>query len=479
MEYLLQRWQQLLQNKLRIPSLAERTRLFGKQLLIFFQKVQNLGITDELDDHERSKLSIFNQLNFFQCITGVMVPIAALIRTTALPGEGWVIASLPALISILVLVLNANYKYQAALLAYFILYPVFICISYINGMSLGVELSFIMYGILSVFFIQDIGYMLFSISLSMVCYFMLSVAWKNYPYQLEAINFTAYLLNQLLAIGYIFYGLYLIKKENTNYEYHILSKNRQLHKSNLEIQKQAKQLQRQAEELNQLNSLKNKLFSIISHDLKSPMYALRNLFDNVQKYNLPAKEIKSLIPDIKKDLNYTVGLMENLLQWAKSQMESHTVHPQEVDVKHLIDEVMQLFHLQAENKKIYIDTKANSAVIAWADKDMVNLVLRNLISNAIKFTPEGGCIQVGANELLSFVEIYVQDSGMGITREAMQKINQCDFYTSNGTAHETGTGLGLMLCKEFLTKNGGHMIIESEPGTGSTFSFTLPRPNEV
>ncbi|MEI9910715.1 MAG: hypothetical protein WDO71_14195 [Bacteroidota bacterium] len=144
-----------------------------------------------------------------------------------------------------------------ALLAYFVLYPLFICVSYINGISLGAELSFILYGILSVFFIQDIGYMIFSISFSMISYFFLSVVLKKYTYQLEEINFIAYLINQGLAILYIFYGLYFIKTENGNY-------NTVLQQTNAAIQKQSNQLQQQATELDQLNSLKNKLFSVIS-----------------------------------------------------------------------------------------------------------------------------------------------------------------------------------------------------------------------
>jgi signal transduction histidine kinase len=107
---------------------------------------------------------------------------------------------------------------------------------------------------------------------------------------------------------------------------------------------------------------------------------------------------------------------------------------------------------------------------------MINLVLRNLISNAVKFTPENGRIAIGVNQLSYFAEVYVQDTGMGISAEALQKINESNFYTTKGTASESGTGLGLMLCKEFLAKNGGQMHIESKPGEGSTFSFTLPLP---
>jgi signal transduction histidine kinase len=105
---------------------------------------------------------------------------------------------------------------------------------------------------------------------------------------------------------------------------------------------------------------------------------------------------------------------------------------------------------------------------------MIHLVLRNLLSNAIKFTPPGGKITVGASELAAFTEVYVQDSGKGMSQHEIKKINAQEFYTTNGTAQEQGTGLGLMLCKEFLAKNDGHMRIESEPGRGSIFSFTLP-----
>jgi signal transduction histidine kinase len=323
--------------------------------------------------------------------------------------------------------------------------------------------------------------MLFAISLSMVSYFALSVTWKDYRYQLEAHNYIAYLLNQLLVIIYIFYGLYLIKRENADYQFSIVSKNRQLHKKNLEIGDQKKEishkarlLKKQTAELQDLNTVKNKLFSIISHDLKAPMYALRNLFSHAQQFDLKGEELKLMLPDVVNDLNYTTALMENLLQWAKFQMQSNTIRLQKLDVSEQVNEVVRLLHLQFEAKKIYIEKKNDLPAHAFADKNIINLVLRNLVSNAIKFTPEKGRIIIGTYESSSCVEVYVQDTGKGISPEEMKKINSNNFYTTNGTKSEGGTGLGLMLCREFLAKNDGHMVIESEPGVGSTFSFTLP-----
>jgi signal transduction histidine kinase len=469
MSYLLQALQPR-REYLRVgfTKLTELTKLVANTLLSFLHTVKRIGATNDLDDYEKSRLGIFNYLNFFQLISGIIVPVLGLFQPGKIPLTGWLVACMPPILSALVLFLNHKKKFQDALMVYFILYPVLTCFCYINGIDFGIELSFILYGILAVFFIKDIGYMIFAISFSMISYFILSVVLKQYQYNLAAINYVGYLINQALAIIYIFYGLYLIKKENANYQATILVSNAILQKNNEEIQQQA-------EEMDQLNSLKNKLFSVISHDLKAPMYALRNLFDDMQRQDMPASEIKSLIPDIKNDLNYTVSLMDNLLQWAKSQMQAHTIHADHHDIKEMIDEVMQVLCLQAEAKKIHIENKVNHGYHIWADRDMINLVLRNLISNAIKFSPSGAKISIGTYDQSQFTEIYVKDSGKGISKEEMGKIGGQEFYSSNGTAQEQGTGLGLLLCKEFLAKNNGKLRIESEPGKGSTFSFTLPK----
>jgi two-component system sensor histidine kinase/response regulator len=483
MEYFLDRSEKhhRLHEKIKSLEVLKASESIRKKILHFFKLVRSIGVTTALADHEKRKLGIFNQLNFFQLVTGIIIPVTGLFHTQKFQVAVWLVTCLPALISVLVLVLNAQHKYQTALHCYFIFYPVFTCFIYINGMNLGIELSFVLYGILSVFFLQDIGYMLFAVSLSMISYFVLSIVWKSYPYQLQSVNPAAYLGNQALAIIYIFYGLYLIKKENTDSQFRILTKNRELHSKNLEIEKQkavisekAMLLEEQAATLEELNIVKTKLFSVVSHDMKAPLYALRNLFRNARLYNLSASEIKKMIPEVVNDLDSTTALMENLLQWAKCQMQTNTVSPQKLDMCHLVNEVAQLLQLQSAAKKISIERKTDLTAYAYADKDMINLVVRNLLSNAIKFTPVGGRIIIGSHESENCVEVYVQDSGLGISRDQMEKINQNNYYTTQGTGSETGTGLGLMLCKEFLAKNGGFMMIESEPGQGSTFSFTLP-----
>ena len=188
--------------------LAEFLKLVANNLLSILHNVKRIGAHDGMSEYDKSRLGIFNSLNFFQLLSGVIVAVSGIFYAGKIPVSGWLVACMPPFVSVAVLFLNKRHKYQDALLVYFIFYPVFTCLSYINGINFGVELSFILYGILAVFFIRDIGYMIFSICFSMISYFILSVVLKKYPYQLEQINFIGYLFNQALAIIYIFYGLY-------------------------------------------------------------------------------------------------------------------------------------------------------------------------------------------------------------------------------------------------------------------------------
>lgn len=456
-----------------------------KNPLRLLKYISSIGVSPSMDDYEKRKLGIFNQLNFFQLVTGITIPIIGLLQVHQLPAFAWIISAIPALVGVVVLFFNYHRQYESALLSYFILYPLFSSIVYLNGINTGVDLCFILYGVWAVFFLKDIGYMLFTIAFSMISYFVLAVLLKNYHYQLESVNKGLYLFNQILEMLFIFYGLFLIKRENAEYQTTLVLKTTALEDTNAKIEKQKIEIAEKADLLNiqtaelvELNSLRNRLFTVIAHDLKSPMYALRNLFRNVHQYNLPGEEVKKMIPDVVNDLNYTTSLMENLLEWVKSQMNDNSLKLEKIDLSKQIDEVVHLLRLQAEAKQINIECETTGCATVLADRNMIGLVLRNLISNAIKFTPQCGSIYIGANEIASIVEVYVQDTGIGISKEALLKINENNYYTTKGTASESGTGLGLMLCKEFLLKNNSQLHVESEVGKGTIFSFTLAKAED-
>ena len=454
-------------------------------LLFFNNRIKSIGYMDSMDDYEKRKLAIFNLLNVLGFLIGIFLPIIGIfVAKIELPLKAWIVTFSPAMISMFVLVFNHYRRHELGRLCYFAFYPVLTAMVYAVSFNVGIELFFILYGVLSVFFLQRVLYIIFAFSLSLLCYFYVFILPKNYTFQLADINFPFYALNHVLPAAFIFYALFLIKKENSQYQMYILKNNRELHRVNLEIQKQkevidekARLLEEQTAQLTELNGLKNKLFSVISHDLKTPLYALRNLFRHVQQYDMPAEEIKSFIPDVVKDLSYTTGLMENLLLWVKSQMEVNVVHPQQLNICELIRETTDLLRLQAQSKKLNIHFNVKSAVYLYGDKDMVSLVLRNLLSNAIKFTPYEGSIYIGVLEKGDRVETFIKDTGMGMESDVVKNLFGNSFYTTKGTENETGTGIGLMLCKDFLAKNQGTIHVTSEPGFGSTFAFTLPKDN--
>jgi two-component system, sensor histidine kinase and response regulator len=444
--------------------------------------VWNIGYRPALGSYEKRKLGIFNVMNILGLSAGILIPLVGLFSKDHFPPLVWIAAVSPAFIGLVVLTANHFERYELARLIYFTLYPLVTTLPYAMRIDAGIEFFFVLYGVLSVFFLRNIYNIVFAFGFSMACYFLVAAVWKDYDYSLEKHNLYLYLFNHLLAIFFIFYGLLLIRNENMRYQNQTRDKNWQLRRSNLKILRQkadltgkAALLEEKTAQLTELNSLKNKLFSIISHDLKAPLYALRNLFRNVQLYDLPGDEIKLLIPEVVSELTYTTGLMENLLSWAKSQMQNDQVKPQLLDIARITKEVMQLLRLQADAKHIFIISKIERPVYVYADKDMINLVLRNLLSNAIKFTPEEGSICIEAREKRSYIEVVVQDTGTGISPEGLQKLMAANYFSTRGTEGEAGTGLGLMLCKEFLSRNGGEMWIESEPGKGSTVAFTLPK----
>lgn len=446
-----------------------------KSALSLWSRTRSIGITHQMDEYEKRKLSVFNQLNVVGVLCGVFLPIAGIFDKQELPLIATLVAFSPAIISSIVLWLNYKKKHELSRFVYFSLYPVITSLVYAAGLDVGVELFFILYGVLAVFYMQKLSNGIVAFIVSMACYLAVFVFMDHYPYQLKTSSFDFYILNHCLAIICLFFAVSWIKKENNGYQQGILHRNEALLQTNLKIEKQKEEISRKAEQLTELNSVKNKLFSVISHDLKTPMYALRNLFRSIQQHDLHGDEVKLMVPDIVNDLNYTTSLMENLLQWAKSQMQADSIQVQLIDLSDLINETTQLLRLQAQVKNVYLQNKLNQPVYVYADKDMLNMVLRNIISNAIKFTPEEGSVVIETADLSTDIEISVTDTGIGMHRDVLDKLSGNHFYTSKGTANESGTGLGLMLCKEFLKKIGSRMYIESEYGKGSTFSFVLPK----
>jgi signal transduction histidine kinase len=231
-----------------------------------------------------------------------------------------------------------------------------------------------------------------------------------------------------------------------------------------------------SKKLKELNGTKDKLFSIIGHDLKGPLNSLTSfsslLINHADK--LSKEEIKMLSTDLDKSLKNLMALLENLLEWSRSQTGSIDFKAEPFDIHAVIRENIDLLSGLAELKKINIVYTNTTEVLVNAHRYSINTVVRNLLSNAIKFTPQGGTISILLDQG-NILTISVQDTGVGMAAETVQKLFQLGSKVSTlGTAKEKGTGLGLILCKDFVEKNGGTIGVESKEGEGSRFYFTVP-----
>ncbi len=230
--------------------------------------------------------------------------------------------------------------------------------------------------------------------------------------------------------------------------------------------------------LNELNATKDKFFSIIAHDLKSPFNTIMGFSDllaeQVQEKNFEGiLEYAGIIQDSSKR---AMDLLINLLEWSRSQTGKMEFRPEPIKIVELINGVTALLNDSANQKSISISVNSPQNSLLFADKPMISTILRNLISNAVKFTNPGGKILISTEQNHLELRVTITDNGVGMKKETVEKLFRIDTsYSTKGTQNEQGTGLGLILCKEFVEKHGGKIWGESEPGIGSKFCFTIPR----
>jgi len=247
---------------------------------------------------------------------------------------------------------------------------------------------------------------------------------------------------------------------------------------NINLKKLKEQELKESEnQLKELNATKDKLFSIIAHDLRSPFNTILGYSDllanNIKNYD--SEKIVKFSAQINSAAVNTLALLDNLLNWAKSHTGQITFKPVKLNLQPIIAHIIEVLNPTAELKNITLKYIQSDSIEAYADYYMLKIILRNLIANAIKFTNSKGSIEIYALKKNNFIEITVSDNGIGMNKETLNKLFVIQTNeTTLGTANEKGSGLGLILCKEFIEKQGGKIWVESEIGKGSDFKFTLP-----
>lgn len=238
-----------------------------------------------------------------------------------------------------------------------------------------------------------------------------------------------------------------------------------------------KAVQKSESELKEMNSTKDKFFSIIAHDLKNPFQGILGfvelLHNDLNEFS--EAELKMVIEQVKEATENAYNLLLNLLEWSRLQLNRVTFSPKLVNLSSLAQQEIYILKTQAKAKNIEINLELEDETEVFADENMIRMIFRNLISNAIKFTDLEGTINISSNFLPKFIDIEIRDSGIGISQENIKKLFKInEQVVSQGTAKEKGTGLGLILCKEFIERNKGKIWVESKLGTGSSFHILLP-----
>ena len=223
-----------------------------------------------------------------------------------------------------------------------------------------------------------------------------------------------------------------------------------------------------------LNQEKDKLFSIISHDLNAPMTSVKQYLELLQVVELDLEERQVIEKSLARSLHDASTLLNNLLLWAKNQMQFNTVQLETIGLKALLRATVNLFQTQTELKKINVNLVAEEDLFAKADQNMLSVVLRNLLNNAIKFSHIGGDIEIHAFRENGYCMISIKDHGIGIKEDKQDKIFTLNVSSTYGTANEKGTGLGLILSKDFMVQQGGDLRFESAAAEGTTFYISLP-----
>jgi signal transduction histidine kinase len=246
-----------------------------------------------------------------------------------------------------------------------------------------------------------------------------------------------------------------------------------LHQAQL-LEDKSKQLESQNSELKDLNRHKDLLFSIIGHDLRNPLANIKGVLALMKEGLLSKEEMAQINTEVEKSIESVLTMLNNLLMWSMQQSGQIQMQPAEHRLYDLVEENFILLTPQAQQKGVHMKNDVPREVTIYADLQMILLVIRNLLSNAIKFTDKDGVVSVGAQEEAEQVTFWISDTGTGIDQENIDRLFSDELFTTQGTAKEKGTGLGLKLCKDFIDDNGGNISVESQWEKGTTFTIHIP-----
>lgn len=432
---------------------------------IIWDKIINIGIQDNLSFEEANKIKIINGVCFFLLLVNSFRFFDAL-YFEEYPRAIFNLLSF--LINIAVFYLQ--YLRLYILVRYFIfISSLILVVFYIFGNTSIQHIYYLFFMMITVFIFFDKLHTIIILFLIVSVVFLFLLIWLQlYPERIYLAIKNFNYLPVVMTLVLIFFSVYYFKSS-----YLIFAKSLK-NKNNL-LQQQKEEIEIQAENLIKINQSKDKLFSILGHDLRAPVNNLKSLFHLLHEDSLTQADFFEISQKLRLDIDNLHITLSNLLEWSQSQLGGMQTNAQLFDLNEAIIQNIQLYKSIAENKQIELKTFLPESNQVFADENQIKLVLRNLIGNAVKFTPDKGKIIIKSEKEGDKTIFRIQDTGMGISPENLQKLFDVNHsITQKGTRGEIGTGLGLLLCQEMVKHNQGEINVQSQLGIGTVFSIILP-----
>lgn len=436
----------------------------------FGKWIFRLGIAEDLGGDEKKKSRLLN----FVALAGL--PICVIFSIfNFLEGRNFLVmtSAALALCCVIVLVINKEKKYLLGRLFLSIMAMVVFSVAAIRYQN-GAEYFLILNIIATVILFRKSSYIL-SLSFANALLFMLVKVLQPDGYLSPDLPQPRVLFNMAWTLLFMILALHYYKTEHVSYHAQIEESNEQLKEQQLQLLAQKTELEEKTKQLEILNHTKEKLFSVIAHDMRTPIAGLKSSLDLYHNKVITKGEFDDLSEQLTLQVDNLYNTLDNLLYWSNSQLNGIEAKPEQAALKPLVLQTISLLLENARLKQIHIEQKIPDHLLVYADANHVKLVLRNLLSNAIKFSHPQSVITIEANHNAHMVQINVKDSGVGMSSTLVHQLfTNTTLSTRRGTQNEIGTGLGLALSGEFIQKNNGEISVVSEEGCGSCFSVLLP-----
>lgn len=433
---------------------------------LYWQKLLTIGLRPGLSALDEQRVRLWNVINI---CTGILELSLGLMDIVW--GSGFIclimISAFIVINLVLYLFLSTHQYTLGFVYAYVLTHIIVIVIAGINR-KLGTvdESQIVIIGIAAMGIILFDRYLQMAAMLfNVAVYWLILLVVKDESYTWGFRNYYTNIIN--FTVSYFFIGvcIYFTKSIFRQYQALILERNEQLSRQTIDLQ--------------ELNQFKNRLLAVVSHDLRSPLYNLQKIIKLFRDGNLSVQQSKNNLREIQLKTNEVSQLLGNLLNWANMQISGYKSVAVEIPIYEVVNETVFFLRDEIELKNIQVINKVAPDVIGWGDENQLELVLRNLLNNAVKFSYADGIITIEAEEKPNEVIISIEDGGIGIHPEDFDMIVRGHARSSTpGTSGEKGNGLGLWISREFILKNGGEFRAVGREGGGTIFYFTLPKPKD-